>query len=166
MCSIIPLTGAKPVPPATIIIGLLESSRRKKLPKGASNLKMAFSTSSFAAYSLNWPPGITRICNCKNSLSCGALAIEKARRLPSFKINSMYCPALNCKRSLAGNCRCKAITSCASCSFFATRAGKILGLMPAKPPTSRHSIVKSSSGLAQHKSVFPEANSASDIALP
>ncbi len=161
-----PFTGAKPVPPATITIGLSESSLRKKLPNGASSRKIAFSCSSFSTYSLNTPPAITRICSCKKSLSCGALAIEKARRLPSFRINSIYWPALNCKRSLAGNCRCSAITSCASCSFFATRAGKIRGLIPAKPPTSRHSIVKSSIGLAQHNSALPAANSASLIALP
>ena len=111
MCSIMPFIGAKPVPPATNTMGWLESSRKKKLPNGASKRKIAFSCSSLAAYSLNTPPGITRICSCKKSLSCGALAIENARRLPSFKINSIYWPAKNCKRSLAGNCKCSAITS-------------------------------------------------------
>ena len=41
MCSMIALIGANPVPLATITMGLLESSRKKKVPNGPSKRKMS-----------------------------------------------------------------------------------------------------------------------------
>ena len=164
MCSIIPLMGANPVPPATIMMGLFVSSRRKKLPNGASMRKIALSGISLNTYSVNCPPGIKRKCSSSKLFTCGALAREKARRLPSLSKNSMYWPAINFNCSPLGNFKNNAITSCESCSLRSTRAGKIRGGI-ISAVISRHSIVKSESGCAQQNRALPAALSASVSAL-
>jgi len=79
MCSMIALIGAKPVPEASSTIGLVESSRRKKLPNGPSMRRMSFSFIVVNTWSVNLPPGMCRMCSSMCGLSpcvCGALAIE------------------------------------------------------------------------------------------
>jgi len=55
------LMGAKPVPAATKMIGFLESSRKKKLPKGPSKRRISFSFNAGVVApktkSVNRPPG-------------------------------------------------------------------------------------------------------------
>ncbi|CKS83229.1 Uncharacterised protein [Mycobacterium tuberculosis] len=57
MCSSSALMGAKPVPEASRMIGLSESSRRKKLPKGPSMRRISFSFIVPNTWSVNLPPG-------------------------------------------------------------------------------------------------------------
>ena len=79
MYSMIALIGAKPVPEASRMIGLSESSRRKKLPNGPSTRRISFSFIALKTWSVNLPPGRWRMCSSSCGLSmtvCGALAIE------------------------------------------------------------------------------------------
>ena len=55
--------GAKPVPLASSTMGLVLSSRRKKLPNGPSMRRMSFSFSVLNAVSVNLPPGRWRRCS-------------------------------------------------------------------------------------------------------
>ena len=79
MCSSKALMGAKPVPEASSTMGLSESSRRKKLPKGPSTRRISFSFIAPNTWSVNLPPGKCRMCNSTPAAVvwvCGALAIE------------------------------------------------------------------------------------------
>ena len=57
--------------------------------------------------------------------SCGAFAIEKLRRLPSFMRMSMYWPARNCRRSLAGSFSRCTTSRRARRSIFSHAAGQL-----------------------------------------
>ncbi|MNY51919.1 hypothetical protein D3C86_1875520 [compost metagenome] len=67
------LIGAKPVPEASRMIGLSESSRRKKLPSGPSKRRMSRSFMVENTWSVNRPPGMWRMCSVSGPLS-GAVA--------------------------------------------------------------------------------------------
>src|SRR6185369_17850187 len=60
------------------------------------------------------------------SLSCGGLAIEYERRLPSGSATCRYCPALNLTRRPAGKRSCNTLTSSAASVLRNTLALKIL----------------------------------------
>ena len=80
MCSAIALIGAKPVPLASSRIGRVLSSRRKKVPSGASMRRMSRSLIAGCvtpnSASVNSPPGMWRTCSVMRSSACGAVAIE------------------------------------------------------------------------------------------
>ena len=63
ICSMMALIGAKPVPLASSTMGLADSSRRKKLPKGPSMRRMSFSFITPKTWSVNRPPGMWRMCS-------------------------------------------------------------------------------------------------------
>ena len=163
-CSIIALIGAKPVPPAIIRMGFFESSRRKKVPCGPLKRRMSRSFMAPNTWPVNCPPGVCRICNCRQASSCGALASENARRLPSLSRISMYWPARNCRRSLAGSLSSRIITSGAARVSVCTRAGIVLTGKSLRERASLHSTTRSLCALAQQKSAKPAARSGTDNA--
>ena len=116
-------------------------------------------------WSVNCPPGTWRTWSWISSSPCGALAIEKLRREPSFSRNSMYCPARNCSRSLAGSLRWSSITSSVTRSSFCTRQGSVFTWMSLAAPIVRASITRSPSGFAWQNSALPCAFSSSVSAL-
>ena len=70
------LIGAKPVPLATKIMGLSVSSRRKKVPRGPSNLRISFSLSVSKTCVVKAPFAMFRTCSSIYSASWGGLPIE------------------------------------------------------------------------------------------
>ena len=76
----------------------------------------------------------------------------------------MYCPALYCMRSVAGNCNDMMMTSSLTRSIFATREGSFLTGMSPAPITSRASMVTSVCGIAQQNKACPAVCSAADKA--
>ena len=160
-CSTMALIGAKPVPPAISSIGLSESLRRKKPPCGPLIRSRSRSFKPLKTCSVNFPPGIRRTCSCRELSSCGALARENARRRPSLSRISMYCPARNCSRSLAGSLSSTSITSGAARVSFCTFAGRVIIGMPCASRISLALMCRSLCALAQQNRANPAARSAS-----
>ena len=98
----------------------------------------------------NRPPNVSDV-ELDEGVVVGALAIEKLRRLPSFKRISTYCPARNWRRSVAGSRRWSSMTSAARRSSFSMRAGRVLTGISLAARTSLHSRLRSAVGLAQQK---------------
>ena len=87
------LTGAKPVAPATKMIGFFESSRRKNEPSGPSMRSVSPTFMRSNTCVVKRPPGMRRTCSSISAWSCGAVANEKLRRCPSSRITFTYWPA-------------------------------------------------------------------------
>ena len=157
----IDLIGAKPVPLATNTIGLALSSRRKKVPSGPSKRRMSRSFILPNTWSVKLPPATWRTCSSSSSSACGALAIEKLRRAPSFSRKSMYWPARNCSRSFAGSLRLHDHHVVGDLLELLHAARQRRTAMSFAAPMVRLSITRSPSGLAWQKSALPCARSAS-----
>ena len=95
------------------------------------------------SWSVKKPSGTCRMCSSSSSSSCGGVASEKLRRLPSFSRKSMYWPARNCSRSFAGSLSFTIATSGAALSIDSTRHGSLLIWMSPARRTSRTSITRS-----------------------
>src|SRR5690606_9093617 len=115
----------KPVPPTTHSMGADDSSRSSKLPKGSSTSSVS-PLLSVGTICVNWPPATWRMCSCSPSLSCGGLAIEYERRLPSGSVTCRYWPALNFARWPAGRRSCSTLTSSLASVLRNTLAVKVL----------------------------------------
>ena len=102
------------------------------------------------------------MCSSSSASSCGGVASEKLRRLPSFSRKSTYWPARNCSRSLAGSLKRTIATSGAAFSIDSMRHGRRLIWMSPARRTSRTSITRSVRGFAQQKSASPARFSSSD----
>ncbi|MNT51386.1 hypothetical protein D3C72_1883500 [compost metagenome] len=96
--------------------------------------------------------------------TCGAVAIEYARRVPSRKMNSMYWPAKYWNTMLAGICSCTRITSCESFSSAPTRTGIFLMGKALASVTWRDSSTTSVCAVARQVSTKPASSSAGVIA--
>ena len=83
------------------------------------------------------------------------VASEKLRRWPSFSRRSMYWPARNCSRSLAGSLSFTIATSGAGLSIDSIRHGSLRIRMSPARRTSLTSITRSVAGFAQQKSASP-----------